>query len=155
HGWVGWLVSFASVVGVLTSLMLHPGRFKPESRWVATTDRVFYAAILPLVGLLFVGLGRRFGDYGLTERRYFLAVLGVWLAAIAVTRLVARKPNIRLIPVSLCLVALVTAVGPWGAYQASRASQGRRLQALLVQHGLYADGRPRRAPSSSSVSLKD
>jgi hypothetical protein len=40
------------------------------------------------------------------------------------------------IPATLCLLALLTCAGPWGAYHVSLASQRHRLERLLARHGL-------------------
>ena len=66
QGWVGWLVSYAAVFGVLTLLLLHPGRQEKENRWMEVFGRAFYIAVLPLLGLLFVALVKRVGQYGMT-----------------------------------------------------------------------------------------
>ncbi|HEU4402061.1 MAG TPA: DUF4153 domain-containing protein [Candidatus Polarisedimenticolia bacterium] len=141
QGWVGWLVSYAAIFGVLTLLLLHPGRQDTESRWIKVFERAFYAAVLPLLGLLFVALGKRAGQYGVTERRYFLFVLGLWLGGIALYMLFSTAKNIKIVPVTLGVTALLTACGPWGAYQASLRSQSRRLESLLTRYGRLADGK--------------
>jgi len=149
QGWVGWLVSFASGFGVLTILLLQPGRGDPERRWVDRFARGFHAAILPLLGLLFAALGKRVGQYGVTEKRYWLFILGAWLVGIALFMLFRRAPSIKAVPATLALLALVTSFGPWGAFQVSLRSQTRRLEALLSRHGLLASGTLR--PSAAEV----
>jgi hypothetical protein len=141
QGWVGWLVSYAAIFGVLTLLLLHPGRQERENRWMEVFGRAFYVAVLPLLGLLFAALGKRIGQYGMTEKRYFLVVLGVWLGGIALYMLLSAAKDIKIIPATLGMTALLTCCGPWGAYGVSLRSQSRRLESLLTKHGLLADGR--------------
>jgi len=140
-GWVGWLVSAASIFGVLTVLLLQPGRPESEHRWTDRFARLYFAAIVPLLGLLFAALGKRVGQYGVTERRYWLFVLGAWLCGIALFMLFGRSRTLKAIPATLALVALFTSFGPWGAYAVSRRSQSARLTALLARQGLLADGK--------------
>ena len=153
QGWVGWLVSFASVFGVLTILLLQPGRGEREHRWIDRFARGFDAAILPLLGLLFAALGKRVGQYGVTERRYWLFILGAWLVGVALFMLFRRAPSIKVIPATLAVLALATSFGPWGTFQVSLRSQGRRLEALLARHGLLAAGKLR--PSADRVPPDD
>jgi hypothetical protein len=141
QGWVGWLVSAASIFGVLTILLLQPGRSEPEHRWTDRFARGYFAAIVPLLGLLFAALGKRVGQYGVTERRYWLFVLGGWLCGIALFMLLGRSRTLKAIPASLALVAIATSFGPWGAYAVSLRSQGTRLDRLLARHGLLDGGR--------------
>jgi Domain of unknown function (DUF4153) len=153
EGWVGWLVSCAAVFGVLTLLLLHPGTQDEGNRWMKGFGRAFYAAVLPLLGLLFVALGKRVGQYGMTERRYFLLVLGLWLAGVALYMLFSSAKSIKIVPATLGLTALLTACGPWGAYEASLRSQSRRLESLLSKHALLSAGRI--AKSTSPVAQED
>ncbi|HEV8200039.1 MAG TPA: DUF4153 domain-containing protein, partial [Candidatus Polarisedimenticolia bacterium] len=145
QGWVGWLVSAASIFGVLTILLLQPGLNESEHRWTDRFARLYFAAIIPLLGLLFAALGKRVGQYGVTERRYWLFVLGAWLCGIALFMLFGRSRTLKAIPATLALVALFTSFGPWGAYAASRRSQSARLETLLERQGLLSQGRLARA----------
>ena len=66
-----------------------------------------------------------------TEQRYFLLALAWWLLFITVYFLVSRKKDIRLVPLSLCILAFLSVWGPWGAFSVSLNSQRGRLKALL------------------------
>jgi hypothetical protein len=145
-GWIGWLVSGVAVVGILALLLVHPVAREAGNRWVAGYARGFFLVLLPSVLMLWLAIGQRVAQYGVTEHRYFLIVLSVWLGAIAVHQIVTRSRDIRVIPTTLCALALVTAAGPWGAYRVSERSQVRRLGGLLVRHGMLAEGRARPAP---------
>ena len=143
-GWIGWLVSGVAGVGILSLLLVHPIADDPEQRWINTFARQFWIAILPSVVMLWLALYQRVHQYGITERRYFLIVLSVWLAAAAVYFVVTRSKNIRLIPISLCVGSLVTLAGPWGAYSMSERSQVGRLRETLQRNGMFAGGTVRR-----------
>jgi hypothetical protein len=144
-GWIGWLVSSVAAVGIFSLLLVHPVARDAANRWVAAYARWFYIALLPAIVMLWLAIWQRVEQYGITERRYFLIVLSLWLAGIAVHALITRSRSIRVIPASLCVVALLTLFGPWGAYRVSEASQVRRLAGLLQRNGLLAEGKARRA----------
>jgi len=139
-GWIGYLVSGVAAVGILSLLLVHPIREREENRWVATYSRWFYIAMLPAIGMLLVSIWKRVDQYGITEDRYFLAVLALWLMGIAVTFIARRSSDIRIIPMTLCALAFATAFGPQGAYGVSRRSQVQQLRQLLEKHGLIANG---------------
>jgi hypothetical protein len=135
-GWIGYLVSSVSVVGVLALLLVHPIRDRPDSKWVNAYGRWFFVALLaPLVTLL-MAIGKRLGQYGVTEPRYFLLVLGLWGLGIAAFYALTASRNIKIIPMTLAGLALLTAVGPWGAYQVSLHSQLNRLSRILATDGM-------------------
>lgn len=135
-GWIGWLVTGAAVAGILAALLIHPLRHAADRPWVRTYGRWFWPALLPSSALLLMAVGQRIGQYGFTEDRYFLAVLAVWLAAVALYYTVRRFERPEVVPWSLCVLALVTFLGPWSAYAVSERSQQGRLEALLERHAL-------------------
>jgi hypothetical protein len=99
------------------------------------------------VALLILGTWRRVSEYGLTEKRYLLLALGLWIAGIALYFLVSRRRDIRVIPFSLCVVTLLASVGPWSAGDVSRADQVARLRGILQRHGLLHGGKAQVADS--------
>ncbi|MDH3479434.1 MAG: DUF4153 domain-containing protein [Gemmatimonadota bacterium] len=150
-GWIGWLVSSVAAVGIFSLLLVHPVAERAENRWIRTYARAFYITLLPSVVMLWLATWKRIDQYGITERRYFLAVLSIWLAAIAVYYAIRRSRDIRIIPASLCVVALVTFAGPWGAYRMSEASQVRRLERLLTASEILQSGTIRQASLMPSL----
>ncbi len=152
-GWIGWLVSSVSVVGILSILLTHPIRDREENRWIGSYVRWFWIVMIPAILMLLVASWKRIAQYGVTEPRYFLVVLTLWLAAMAVLYGILRSQNIKLIPLSLCALAIVTVAGPWGAYTVSRNSQSARFTAILERNGMLQDGRA--VAASDDVSLED
>src|SRR5262249_46851893 len=130
-GWIGWLVSGVGTAGILTLLLVHPVAQDPAEKWVAAFARSFWLAVLPAIVMLWLAIWQRVRQYGITEPRYFLVVLSLWLAGLAVYYSITRSRQIRTIPASLGAVALLTFAGPWGAYSVSVGSQVGRLRALL------------------------
>lgn len=140
-GWIGWMVSSVAVVGIVALLLVWPVAGQSENRWVATYTRWFFIFMIPAIVMLLLAIERRIGQYGVTENRYFLAILSVWLSAIAVYFIASRQRLIKVIPISLCMLAFGTSFGPWGAYSVSRRSQTHRLERLLVTNHILVDGR--------------
>ena len=73
--------------------------------------------------MLFVGLYVRIHEYGLTENRYALGALALWLLGISLYFIITKSKNIKVIPMSLSALFFITLIGPWGAYQLSLKSQ--------------------------------
>lgn len=152
-GWIGYLVSSVSVLGILALLLVHPVRDREENRWINTYARWFFLALIPSIAMLLMAVWKRIDQYGVTERRYFLVVLAVWLAAAATYYTVTRSKNIKLIPATLCAIAFLTFLGPWSAYSVSRASQVDRLAGLLETHEILVEGSVR--PTSGAIPFED
>jgi hypothetical protein len=152
-GWIGWLVSSVAAAGTLALLLVHPVRERADSRWVDVYGRWFYVVLLPSIAMLLMAIWQRVDQYGFTERRYFLAVLALWLGGIAAYYAITGSRNIRAIPATLCLVALFTFSGPWSAYSVARLSQSGRLRTLLERNEILVDGSLR--PPPGDVSFED
>lgn len=152
-GWIGYLVSSVAAAGTLALLLVHPIREREDARWVDTYGRWFFVALLPSIGMLFMAIGLRLNQYGFTERRYFLLVLAIWLTGIALFYGITGSRDIRWIPITLCIVALLTFTGPWSAYAVSRRSQSDRLEDLLTRNGILGNGDLR--PARDTVPRED
>ena len=131
-GWIGYLVTSVSVAGILGFLLVHPLRDEPGEGWIRTYRRWLFIGLIPAACMLLVAFAKRIGPYGLTELRYLGVVLGGWLLAIAVLFTLRREHGIRIIPLSLSLVLLVTLFGPLSATARSIASQAARLRRELA-----------------------
>ena len=130
-GSIGWLVSIMSVLGIFNLLLIDPEKEKSESRWIQTYSKAYYVLILPLLVMLFIAIGKRVAEYGITEQRYFLCALGALLAGLATYFILSTKKNIKVIPVSLFVVSVLTLWGPWSAYEVSLRDQLGRASALI------------------------
>jgi hypothetical protein len=155
EGTVGHLVTWLATLGMLALLLLHPFAEQEGSRWIRRFGRIYYAAIIPLLGLLELAVWRRVKEYGITEPRYALMVLGGWLFALSVFFLVSRGRTIRAIPLSLAVVVGLTFVGPWGMYSVSYMSQAARLKAIFVRNDMWKDGHAVAAPAGKELSFGD
>jgi hypothetical protein len=144
---LGLLVAAVAIAGWLALLLLYPLRPKPEYRWLDAFERAFHLLVLAPALVLLIAIGRRVEDHGLTEPRYLLAVLAVWLVGLALFQLVTRSRNVKLVPSSLALLALFTFGGPWSAYAASRWEQRGRLSRQLERAGMLEDGRAQHPPA--------
>jgi hypothetical protein len=152
-GWIGYLVSSVAVVGILAFLLVFPIRERAENRWIRTFSRGFFVALFPSIVMLLMAIWQRIAQYGVTEKRYFVVVLALWLAGIAVYYTVRPQAHLKIIPVSLGVLAFLTAAGPWSAYAVSARSQTGRLQSLWSANELLVEGRVQ--PATGEVSFLD
>ncbi len=134
EGGVAYLVMAFSVAGIFALLLLYPIRDSAEERWIRIFTRWFYLALFPLIVLLGVAIFRRIGEYGVTENRYLVAALAVWLTGISLYFLISKKDDIRWIPLSLCVASFLLAIGPWSIFAYSRQNQAERFGALLEKY---------------------
>ena len=140
-GWTGYLVSSLAVAGIFSLLVAHPDRIGGKKGWIDRYALAFWIAIVPASVMVLLALWQRIGQYGVTERRYLLGVMAVWLGAMALHRLITRSRDIKGIPLTLTIIGVVTFVGPWSAYAVAERSQAGRVEAILAAHGGLVEGR--------------
>lgn len=153
EGWVGKLVLGFSVAGIFTYLLNYLLVKFDDSMFVKGFRRWFFYVLLPMVALLFVAIGRRISDYGVTEARYVVAIAGVWLFLTSVYFIISKRDNIKFIPVSLAFFALFTVLGPFSSFQVSERNQINRLMATLERNSMLNDGKA--VPVADSLSKID
>lgn len=149
-GWVSWLVNAFSVFGILSLLLIYPIRNEEGNKWITIFSRWFYRALFPLIVLLGIAIGKRVMQYGITENRYFVLVVALWLAVIAAYFLLSKTKNIKVIPVTLCIIAFLSSFGPWSAFSVSEKSQVNRLEKLLTEEKILVQGKIKRAADTIS-----
>lgn len=129
-GLVSTLILGYAVFGTLSLLLIYPIREKEGNGWIKLFSKFFYIMMVPLIVLLILAITKRVGNYGITEPRYILIVLAVWLSGITLYFLLSRKQNIKIIPISLCILTLLSVYGPQSASYVAKHSQLNRLKRL-------------------------
>ncbi len=133
-GWVSYLVLASGIFGILAFLLLYP--VKNLSVWIRRFHQLFYWFLLPLNLLMFAAVYIRINQYGITENRYIIALLAVWLTLISFYFIVSKKDNIKWIPISLAVFTLIAAVGPLSAFKVAKRNQENTLNALVSKYSL-------------------
>jgi hypothetical protein len=146
-GWVGWLVASVSVTGILGFLLVHPLRGDPAEGWIRSYGRWLFIGLVPAALMLLVAFWKRIVPYGLTEPRTLGLVLGLWLLGIALLFTARSAASIKLIPMTLATLLLLTLYGPLSLSRVSISSQGRRL-ARLLQAGAASGENAREASAA-------
>ncbi|WPR75565.1 DUF4153 domain-containing protein [Algoriphagus sp. NG3] len=134
-GIVSYMIIAISVLGIFTNLLLYPYHQWKESGWIKKFYRGYYVFLIPLIILLFLAIGIRIQDYGLTVNRYIITLMGIWLGFISIYYSLGKR-NIKIIPLSLTLVMLFSSFGPWGMFGLSELMQRNRLAKILTEHNI-------------------
>ena len=141
RGFVSYLIIGFSTLGILALLLVWPLRDDAEHTWIRTFAKRFFLAMFPLIILLILAIGRRVMEYGVTENRYFLIILALWLFIVALYFLFSRRKHIKFVPLSLFFAALLSGFGPWNAFEVSSISQHKRLEYFLDKNKMMLNGK--------------
>lgn len=139
-GYVSYLVACVAVLGILTLLLIHPYGNLPGNSWIKRFSKIYYFILLPLIALLFIAIGMRIGDYGITINRYIILLLGVWLTIVC-SYFIIGYSNIKFIPISLAAILVLMTFGYWGMFSVSERSQVARLRTILEQSKILNNGK--------------
>jgi hypothetical protein len=134
EGIVSYLILSYSLVGIVAVILLSPLKNDELFKWINTFSKYFFRALLPLIIVLFMAVMERISQYGITEKRYFILVLSLWLAGITLYMVFSKIKNLKLLPVTLSLLSVLSLFGPWSCFSVSKYSQLSILEDLLVKN---------------------
>ncbi|HHW25815.1 MAG TPA: DUF4153 domain-containing protein [Firmicutes bacterium] len=136
-----------------TALLLFVWPLASRNQWAQAFSKYWIKAVLPLLLMMFVAIGIRINYYGITENRYYVLVIGLWLLG-TIAYLNLKKPEKRIfLPVSLAIVVALSVVGPWSSFSVAKWSQERRLEGLLDKYGMIQNGAI--VPSTVEIPYED
>ncbi len=141
EGYVSKLILGFSATGMFLLLLLRPIADREENRWISMTERWFYILLPPLIVMLVLAVWRRVSEYGITEGRYLALALGGWLVFVALYHFLGKSRSIKVIPVSLGVLAFAMSFGPWGMFDVARESQTGRLEKLIARSNILKEGK--------------
>jgi hypothetical protein len=137
-GMVGHLVLWYSVISTIVIFLIHP--IFSENKWAKNFSFWFTKLILPLLVIMFISVGIRIRAYGITENRYFVVILGLWVLGIMFYWNLSRARRNIVLPVSLAVIAFISVLGPWSAYSLSKSSQNNRFISIVSKYNMIDNG---------------
>ena len=101
--------------------------------------RYISRTIIPILLMMFVSVFQRISQYGITENRYFVLAVGIWLFFVYVALSINRRLRTIVIPISLIIVITLGVFSPFNAYIVSKWSQNNRLEEILRANNMILD----------------
>lgn len=136
-GLVANLVLWYSAITAIVLFLITP--IKEETKWVDTFLKFMPKIILPILAMMFVSIFIRINAYGITENRYYVLILGFWVTFVMLYYSFRKKMQNIILPVTLCVLAVISVFGPLSSFSISKLSQNKRLQGLLVKNNMLVD----------------
>lgn len=136
-GMVAHLVLWYSTISAVVLFMISP--LVNENKWVKLFVFWLSKSILPLLVMMFISVGIRVRAYGITENRYFVIALGLWVLGIMIYLALSGPRRNIILPVSFAVIAFLSVIGPWNSYSVSRFSQNMRFESFLTKHNMIRD----------------
>lgn len=137
-GIVSYLVVSYTAIGILMIFLANP--FRQVNRWARIFTNGFTFLVLPLLAMMFVAIGLRINQYGFTENRYFIVLIGIWSVLAVLYVIFNRGRNNVFLPLLLAIFLTVAAVGPASATNISMNSQANRFYEVIEPYDILRDG---------------
>lgn len=147
-GLVSHLVLWYSVITVGVIFFIFP--ILSENKLAKYFTFWFPKIIIPIIIMMFFSIGIRIKAYGITENRYYVLVLGLWVLGIMIYFSLCKKQKNIIIPISLSIIALNSVFGPLSSYTVSQYSQNKRFEGILTRNNMLEDGKVKAAGSNIS-----
>lgn len=137
QGLVSHLILWYTIFSLFIMIMVTPMTKKDPVAKVF--KKYFSLASIPLLALSIVSISKRISQYGVTELRYFIVLLGIWLIFCMVSSIFRARLSVILI--SLIAVVYISVFSPVNNRRITIMSQNKRLERILIKHGLLKDGK--------------
>lgn len=136
-GLVSHLVLWYSTISVGIIFLITP--ILDENKAAKLFKIWFPKIILPVLLMMFMSIGQRVGQYGITENRYYIIILGLWVLGIMLYFSLKKPLKNIIIPISLSLVMLISVFGPLSSFTISKSSQNKRLENILNRNSMISN----------------
>ena len=137
QGLVSHLILWYTIFSLFIMIMVTPMTKKDPVAKVF--KKYFPFASISLLALSIVSISKRISQYGVTELRYFIVLLGIWLIFCMVSSIFRARLSVILI--SLIAVVYISVFSPVNNRRITIMSQNKRLERILIKHGLLKDGK--------------
>ena len=137
QGLVSHLILWYTIFSLFIMIMVTPMTKKDPVAKVF--KKYFPFASIPLLALSIVSISKRISQYGVTELRYFIVLLAIWLIFCMVSSIF--KARLSVILISLIAVVYISVFSPVNNRRITIMSQNKRLERILIKHGLLKDGK--------------
>lgn len=133
-GLVSHLVLWYSAVSVGVIFLITP--VVEEDKICKKFKDLFPKVILPILLMMFISIGIRIRNYGITENRYYVVALGIWVTAMMIYISIRGTKRNILIPLTLSLILLNSVFGPLSSFAISKYSQNKRFVNILEANNM-------------------
>lgn len=147
-GLVSHLVLWYSIISAGVLFFIYP--IYKDKLFAKTFMAVFPKLILPLMMLMFFSIGIRVNAYGITENRYYVILLSLWVFGVMLYFSFTKKYKNIFLPITLSVLVIISVLGgPLSSYSVSKYSQNKRLQKILLRNNMLKDKNIEKNPSIS------
>lgn len=138
RGVISWMVIGYSTFGLIAYLFTYI--LKRDYKWIQKIHNRYFISLIVFSILLFVAIGVRIGEYGLTSPRYLIVMFGLWIVAISIVSFVNPKYSLTAIVWLFVILLWISTFGPRSAVNLPTQLQYQKLVKLLESNNFLVNG---------------
>jgi len=132
--WPKWLISWMVMGYTIRCTIVYFLTYPLENQsWIKKIHTWYFVSILVFLPLLIGAIYQRINQYGITEQRYLIVMIAVWIATVGIWSLIWSKKSFRLMIGWLLILAFSSAYTPRSASSVSFLNQTTRLENTLTK----------------------
>lgn len=132
------LVLWYSLISSWIIFFLHP--LKRENKFAENFVSWFPRFIIPIIIMMFIAIGIRIYDYGITELRYLVIIGGIWVFINMFYLSFVKNENILVMTLLIIIFSTISIIGPFSVYGLSIHSQNIRFKNILERNDMLSNG---------------
>lgn len=137
EGIVSHLVLWYSIILIALFFFIKP--LENENKFIGLYRKLMPIILIPIIIMMFVSMGIRINEYGITENRYFVIIMGVWVLLADLYIMIRKNYNTRILPISLSIIILISIISPINAFKISKTSQRNRFISIMKKNNMLVD----------------
>ncbi|MBN2260579.1 MAG: DUF4153 domain-containing protein [Clostridiales bacterium] len=126
---LGHLVVWYGLISVFILFFIN--RIKSSNLYAEKFYRFFPIVIMLPLAMLFMAIGSRIIDFGITPPRYFVVISGLWILGNMLYIFFSKSFKSSVLVITAVIVLLASAYGPQSAFNLSLSNQNNRFETLL------------------------
>jgi len=150
-GVVSHLVLWYTAFSLFIIIMVTPITFK--NKFAKFYKKFFPMISVPLILLALFSINERIFQYGITENRYLVVILVIWLLFNMILYIV--KNDVKWVLISYIFAILIVVFSPFNLVTVSINSQNKRLERLLIKNGIIQNGKITNKNDNVSIKSKN
>ena len=150
-GVVSHLVLWYTAFSLFIIIMVTPITFK--NKFAKFYKKFFPMISVPLILLALFSINERIFQYGITENRYLVVILVIWLLFNMILYIV--KNDVKWVLISYIFAILIAVFSPFNLVTVSINSQNKRLERLLIKSGIIQNGKITNKNDKVSIKSKN
>lgn len=150
-GVVSHLVLWYTAFSLFIIIMVTPITYK--NKFAKFYKKLFPMISVPLILLALFSINERIFQYGITENRYLVVILVIWLLFNMILYIV--KNDVKWVLISYIFAILIAVFSPFNLVTVSINSQNKRLERLLIKSGIIQNGKITNKNDKVSIKSKN